>query len=205
MKKAGLKTFICSFVFSLFMILVVNSMFMRPRPLSSDLKIPQKNITLFLKQEAEFAGKAEIIPVKKIALRLPEKPQKPAFENIESEIPLDFGTAEEPADRPQQLLADAGSDIPLEFIDGAAPAPKARPIYNGEKGLESDHKIIKDYDIFIKKKPAIDEKAIILAQNSPLPVKGKKAETQPEKTVQPHTPPRQPQPARPVIKSEPEK
>lgn len=205
MKKAGLKTFICSFVFSLFMILVVNSMFMRPRPLSSDLKIPQKNITLFLKQEAEFAGKAEIIPVKKIALRLPEKPQKPAFENIESEIPLDFGTAEEPADRPQQLLADAGSDIPLEFIDGAAPAPKARPIYNGEEGLESDHKIIKDYDIFIKKKPAIDEKAIILAQNSPLPVKGKKAEPQPQKTVQPHKAPRQPQPARPVIKSEPEK
>ena len=77
MKKAGLKTFICSFVFSLFMILVVNSMFMRPRPLSSDLKIPQKNITLFLKQEAEFAGKAEIIPVKKNCVKTAGKPQSP--------------------------------------------------------------------------------------------------------------------------------
>ena len=48
MGKTSLKTFVCSFVFSLFTILSVNKEFFSvPKPSDTEIKIPNKNISLF--------------------------------------------------------------------------------------------------------------------------------------------------------------
>ena len=161
MKKAGLKSFICSFVLSLFMILTINGIFAQPQPLNSTLKIPQKNITLFLKNEPKFASKAEVIPIKKIALRLPEKE---VVAPDDEKIPLDF--SDEPSEPTYTELAanDIGANIPLE-ISQEDFASEAEVIYDGSAELTPEKpKIIKNFDTFIKSKPDIDEKEIIIAK-----------------------------------------
>ena len=161
MKKAGLKSFICSFALSLFMILTINGLFARPQPLSSDLKIPQKNITLFLKSEPKFASKAEVIPIKKIALRLPET-EAPAFDD--EDIPLDFSAENSEPSLTELAANDIGANIPLE-VSQEDFASEAEVIYNGGAELEPEKpKIIKNFDAFIKSKPDIDEKEIIIAK-----------------------------------------
>lgn len=74
MPKTGLKTFVCSFALSLFTMFMVNGMFVHaPSDRSRDIKIPNKNIMLFLKDEAKASPSIRPAPLKKIALSvLPE-------------------------------------------------------------------------------------------------------------------------------------
>lgn len=70
MIKTGLKTFVCSFVLSLFAIFAVNRIIVcAPQKNPSEIKISHKNIALFIKHDIPAVEKS--IPVKKIALVKP--------------------------------------------------------------------------------------------------------------------------------------
>ncbi len=91
MQKTALKTFVYSFSVSLFAIFVANGAYWHVRPSESKIKIPNKNITLFLKSSP--AGTAA--PVKKIAL------------NVLPEI------AVLPQEMPDEEIIMADTDLPL--------------------------------------------------------------------------------------------
>ncbi len=109
MKNTAFKTFVYSFVFSLFMIFGINGLFFDTRPAEQNLKISNKNITLFLKNDAVPSAKP--LPVKKIALSvLPDIPQNDGI------ITADYYEA---PDDNQIILADNSDIIPLEFSETA--------------------------------------------------------------------------------------
>lgn len=69
MKKTAFKTFVCSFVFSLFAILLTNRAYLRtPKADNNDIKISGKNITLFLKNDELAPISLASMPTKKIVL-----------------------------------------------------------------------------------------------------------------------------------------
>ena len=120
MKKAGLKTFVYSFVFSLSAIFTADSLFScfhSPREDSSELKISNQNITLFFKDEFN-AVPAQIKPIKKIALSLPLSQEDisaaetskgfspPLFENVSAGSEIVFSGEDSMNNR---------DDIPLEI------------------------------------------------------------------------------------------
>lgn len=96
MGKTGLKTFVCSFVLSLFTILTVNKEFFHtPNTPEPEIIIPNKNISLFFKALPAPVS-AQTIPVKKIALSLPAAPQQVPAESLQGgeTIPLTFAAQE---------------------------------------------------------------------------------------------------------------
>ncbi len=107
MKNAGLKTFVYSFVFSLFAVLTANGLYLRStKNKSYDIKIPEKNIALFLKNEAPSSFSTT--PIKKISLSEPleEKPvvladiseppaQSPPEEAAKTNAPVLYAPEEE--------------------------------------------------------------------------------------------------------------
>ena len=98
MQKTGLKTFAYSFSVSLFAIFAANGIYLHSHnPSVSNIKIPNKNIVLFLKAEPAAPSKLAA-PTKKIALSV-----LPEIEN------LDF-------DEPQIIMADDFDlhDTPLD-------------------------------------------------------------------------------------------
>ncbi len=162
MKKTSLKTFVCSFVFSLFTIFTVNGVYLRNRSIRTDeLKISNKNITLFLKNELKSTASSKVIPVKKVALTLPKKNSTSRF-SLQEDIPLTFGSGEETtgsstsadADENPQVQNDKNlreiSFIPLE-ID---PRLKQKP-----------QKIVENFDKIINNTPPVDESEIIIAKD----------------------------------------
>ena len=130
MQKTGLKTFVYSFSVSLFAIFAANGMYWHDsNPVSSEIKIPNKNIMLFLKDEPQNPSNS-FVPVKKIALSvLPDVQTQPssgldldseiilADELSLPEIPLEFGESlfehQPPAEGSGLLVAE-----------NAAPKPK---------------------------------------------------------------------------------
>ncbi len=109
MENTAFKTFVYSFVFSLFMIFGINGLFFDTRPAEQNLKISNKNITLFLKNDAIPSTKP--LPVKKIALSvLPDISQNDGI------ITADY--YETPDDN-QIIMADNSDIIPLEFSETA--------------------------------------------------------------------------------------
>lgn len=125
MQKTGLKTFVYSFSVSLFAIFAANGIYLHTRPsVRQDIKIPSKNVMLFLKDDA-FNPSLKPAPVKKIALSvLPELKQEPEA------LPVQAGGAvyEPPID--EIILAD--NFIPLEnggvFEETAETDEELRPI-----------------------------------------------------------------------------
>ena len=68
MQKTGLKTFVYSFALSLFAIFTANGIYWHTRPSASqEVKIPSKNIMLFLRGNRDTPS-TRPAPVKKIAL-----------------------------------------------------------------------------------------------------------------------------------------
>ena len=109
MEKAGLKTFVYSFVFSLFTLLSVHGVFLRtPAKRSADAKIPSKNITLFLKNNMLAANSVQSAPAKKIVLSV--LPEIKIQDKTTEQIPLtaDDFIEDEPA---EQIIA---ANIPLQ-------------------------------------------------------------------------------------------
>jgi len=105
MGKTSLKTFVCSFVLSLFTILCVNKEFFGVSHLSNDeIKIPNKNISLFFKDMPSHTIASKTIPIKKIALTVPLPPQKEEAAPVPQEdlIPLTFAQNDIEFDLPEK-------------------------------------------------------------------------------------------------------
>ena len=87
MPKTGLKTFVYSFSASLFAIFAANGIYWHNRPSApSEIKIPSKNIVLFLKNGPANPSNLSA-PVKKIALSiLPEVKQKQDADRFDRDV-----------------------------------------------------------------------------------------------------------------------
>ncbi len=120
MKKTAFKTFVCSFVFSLFILFSVNGLFFyAPQSLSNNIKIPSKNISLFFMGDTTHTGSAMVYPIKKITLALPVKAVV-SEENIAYAPPsLPSPSAEESEKKediiPTKDILPVSNDIPLEI------------------------------------------------------------------------------------------
>lgn len=180
MEKAGLKTFVYSFVFSLFAVFCANSLYLRTLPSPrKDIKIPNKNVTLFLKDLTTDPQKIQAVPAKKIALSiLPEIKKEIPADN--QKIPLDI----------DRIIEDDKSfeaaEIPLEIVSKPETATAVNPAsakFRKETAKTSSppqpaEKIVSNFDEVIKKAPPIDEteltpavqKIAALPDNPPLPV-----------------------------------
>lgn len=149
MEKAGLKTFVYSFVFSLFAAFSANSVYLRAQATQNQtLKIPNRNITLFLKEESKLITATDAAPVKKIVLSvIPEIPKEK--DPLTDKIPLvidDF--LEKKA--PTKILAST-SDIPLQ-IDFAQETAKTVAL--------PQEKLIENFEEVISSPPPVNEKEL---------------------------------------------
>lgn len=168
MKKTAFKTFVCSFVFSLFILFTINGLFFyTPKATSRHVKIPSKNISLFFMGDAGGAVSAKVRPIKKIALSLP--PQKKPAQATETvyapakQLTLSAEPAVQKA--PETQGKPVFHDIPLEIAAAdiadmpASPSGKEfvsadfdrimntpPPIYDGEKAKKKN-------DFFVEKQP----------------------------------------------------
>lgn len=113
MQKTGLKTFVYSFILSLFMIFTINGVFWHADPSKNlEIKIPNKNIMLFI-NDSQAIPSAHSAPVKKIALSV--------VKDLEEKLPISQEIEAEPQKKPKIIMADISSDdmglieIPLEF------------------------------------------------------------------------------------------
>lgn len=111
MKKTGKNAFVCSFVFSLFMIFGINKAVRRDHQESAEITIPSKNIVLFLNHSND-AKKIKALPAKKITLTiLPEITKAPTFQDTPQVVD---SSAEKSVDR--IIMASEDFDnIPLEI------------------------------------------------------------------------------------------
>lgn len=76
MQKTGLKTFVYSFALSLFAIFTANGIYWHTRPSASqEVKIPSKNIMLFLRGNRDTPS-TRPAPLKKIALTVLPEPRQ---------------------------------------------------------------------------------------------------------------------------------
>lgn len=206
MPKTGLKTFVYSFSVSLFAIFAANGVYWHNRPsASSEVKIPSKNVTLFLKTEPLSPSNLSA-PVKKIALSvLPEiKAQDLSSEladpaedkiimadNFEMpEIPLEI-------DFPQYEVPTESSppSMPLTMAENAAPQPQ--PVRQGE--VKKPEKIVIPLQI-----PEAAGVQLPKAEAAPKPQEINRTVVQKPAAPQlkdenRHTPPQKTEPAKPAL------
>lgn len=164
MKKAGFKTFICSFSLSLFTILTVNGMYFHNKKSPRNIKIPSKNITLFL-NDMRLAAHAQAVPVKKIVLStLPAVPQKAATAT-EDEIPLTFGGG---AVYAEDTVLQKEDDIVYtpQTAENTQDVEQTQNFAPPEQEIHND-KVINNFEEFIKKPPQI-EPAVLASAEPPL-------------------------------------
>lgn len=96
MKKTAFKTFVCSFVFSLFAILLTNRAYLRtPKADNNDIKISGKNITLFLKNDELAPISLASMPTKKIVLSTVADISKKEDVHVDNIEPLSQDNASE--------------------------------------------------------------------------------------------------------------
>ena len=138
MPKTGLKTFVYSFSVSLFAIFAANGVYWHKfHSAPSDIKIPTKNVTLFLKSGSADPSNLAV-PVKKIALSvLPEITPEHNLANDDEIIMADaaisdFDMPEIPLEIELPLLENLppAPNKPLLLAENASPAPvrKAEPL-----------------------------------------------------------------------------
>lgn len=160
MEKAGLKTFVYSFVFSLFAIFGTNSVYLRTlTPKTPEIKISNKNITLFLRREALAAADAAPAPAKKIVLSvLPEISETVSSDTDAAgdEIPLmaDNKTVTEESGTP---VLTATNTIPLQLPEGFDASNASEPSRNLKQSEERHEKIAVNFEKIIKSPPPVDE------------------------------------------------
>lgn len=168
MEKAGLKTFVYSFVFSLFAVFGANSLYLRTLPSHrAELKIPNKNVTLFLKDLGGGPQQIRAVPAKKITLSiLPEIKKEATY--LVDEIPLNIDELIE--EEPSYKMAE----IPLETIKKRSreadvdqlkkELPNTAKTVSAEVPIISE-KIISNFDDVIKKAPPVNEAELLKTAN----------------------------------------
>ncbi len=145
MQKTGLKTFAYSFSVSLFAIFVANGVYWHEHPSKApEIKIPSKNITLFLKSDATPPSNAQV-PVKKIALSvLPDVKMDIPLAEPDDEIIMadDFSLPEIPLEFSIPPLEATKNDLKstLALAENAAPPPQ--PISQEDEDIQKPDKIV---------------------------------------------------------------
>lgn len=164
MKKTGFKTFVCSFVFSLFIVFAINGVFFHTRrPSTQELKIPNQNIALFFTDEPKTAAPYKVKPVKKIALTIAAKPK----ENIAS-LEIQAPAVQTPSPDADNIDASVNTaklkdtdEIPLEISanDVFEPLPNGKTV-----------KVSNNFEKMIESAPPIDDNEFIIAKEESIPI-----------------------------------
>lgn len=135
MSKTGLKTFVCSFVVTLSVVLGADrAFFCTPKVKNDDLKIPRKNISLFFKSEGLKVASSRVEQVDKVLLQRPEYQAKeidiaqkiPVIPEhlvvreipqmvVENGIPLQKNITENVVDNKDNILGD--DNVPLVYAE----------------------------------------------------------------------------------------
>lgn len=140
MQKTGLKTFVYSFALSLFAIFTVNGIYWYTRPSASqEVKIPSKNIILFLRGNRDTPS-TRPAPVKKIALTVLPEPRQQETPPAPSSLQVVY--------QPEAEVIMADNDIidfPLE-IDHNIPD-------NAIRETETRTKLVQNFDEVIHNPP----------------------------------------------------
>lgn len=164
MKKTGLKTFVCSFVFSLFTILAVNEAFFHTRrPSTQELKIPNQNIALFFKDELRTAAPYQIKPVKKIALTVAVKPDKHTKISSVEAIYTPSSALEISDDNSSEAPLKETADIPLEITASDVFDPSL-------KITKETPKVSQNFESMIKSSPPVADEDFIIAKEENIPI-----------------------------------
>lgn len=140
MQKTGLKTFVYSFALSLFAIFTANGIYWHTRPSASqEVKIPSKNIMLFLRGNRDTPS-TRPAPVKKIALTVLPEPRQQETPPAPSSLQVAY--------QPEAEVIMADNDIidfPLE-IDHNIPD-------NAIRETETRTKLVQNFDEVIHNPP----------------------------------------------------
>lgn len=140
MQKTGLKTFVYSFALSLFAIFTANGIYWHTRPSASqEVKIPSKNIMLFLRGNRDTPS-TRPAPVKKIALTVLPEPRQQKTPPAPSSLQVVY--------QPEAEVIMADNDIidfPLE-IDHNIPD-------NAIRETEVRTKLVQNFDEVIHNPP----------------------------------------------------
>ncbi len=140
MQKTGLKTFVYSFALSLFAIFTANGIYWHTRPSASqEVKIPSKNIMLFLRGNQDTPS-TRPAPVKKIALTVLPEPRQQETPPAPSSLQVVY--------QPEAEVIMADNDIidfPLE-IDHNIPD-------NAIRETETRTKLVQNFDEVIHNPP----------------------------------------------------
>lgn len=140
MQKTGLKTFVYSFALSLFAIFTANGIYWHTRPSASqEVKIPSKNIMLFLRGNRDTPS-TRPAPVKKIALTVLPEPKQQETPPAPSSLQVVY--------QPEAEVIMADNDIidfPLE-IDHNIPD-------NAIRETEVRTKLVQNFDEVIHNPP----------------------------------------------------
>lgn len=140
MQKTGLKTFVYSFALSLFAIFTANGIYWHTRPSASqEVKIPSKNIMLFLRGNRDTTS-TRPAPVKKIALTVLPEPRQQETPPAPSSLQVVY--------QPEAEVIMADNDIidfPLE-IDHNIPD-------NAIRETETRTKLVQNFDEVIHNPP----------------------------------------------------
>lgn len=166
MGKTGLKTFVCSFTFSLFaFVWAGKEFFVLSQPPQNDIVIPNKNISLFFKGMSADAPALKTIPVKKIALSVPLTLSK-------DEVPQSESPSIEKTEASQDNKTEKHKDlIPLTFaendieFDLNEDALKSNQSSSKDKDVTvqkqaEPQKIAQNFQKFIEQKPDIETKEL---------------------------------------------
>ncbi|MDR1026574.1 MAG: hypothetical protein LBL47_04160, partial [Lactobacillus sp.] len=156
MKKTGVKTFLYSFIVSLFVIFGANGFFVRENKASEKRAYtPGKNISLFFKNAPENI-RAQTIPIKKIALSVPEETPVKTSQNTD-EIPIEIGSADDEIQIASVEDMFANQEAPTEPESVVAHADdEAMHAQNQETTSQSEEKILALLEKPEKKKPATE-------------------------------------------------
>lgn len=153
MEKAGLKTFVYSFVFSLFTVFSVNGIYLRAHSHNrSDIKIPSKNITLFLRDLSQTPENISAAPAKKIVLSVLPEIQTPEKQIIDK-IPL---AVDDFLEQHSEFQTVASQQIPLQSAQKTADSEVRKP-----------EKVISNFEKVIQSPPPVDENTLKLRETSP--------------------------------------
>lgn len=159
MEKAGLKTFVYSFVFSLFAIFGANSAYLRTlTPKNPEIKISNKNITLFLRNGTSAETGAVPAPAKKIVLSvIPDIPEPVRSDSVPEadRIPLTAGETTGGKGAGQVLAAT--NTIPLQLPENLEASNISEPSENLKPDEGRHEKIAVNFDEIIKSPPPVDE------------------------------------------------
>lgn len=162
MGKTGLKTFVCSFSFSLLAFVWAGKEWLAvSQPSQSEIIIPNKNISLFFKDMPAKTVAAKAIPIKKIALsvpKIPEVQENPALPQDKKAQENNIVIAKK--DLIPLTFADNNIEFDVEPQNIDLNKNQAKSIEPEKVDTPTTPKIVQNYSEFIAHKPEIENSDI---------------------------------------------